>query len=465
MISKLEQDAHKVAEELGEKIVKELGSGDFGTAFLLESGKVLKLTFDTNEVNVAKKLTRNKNLFNNIMNYYNVGELETDSDYKYFILMDYVEPLNELEKVAINVFKELLQFSHSFYKSVFSEQLIDYVNNQFTPKRINQTGLFWKYYDEIPKIKQIAINFIPKIQAIAKDLKLHHIEQCDFHGNNLGWNKDHTKLIIFDITKPFDIYARKQKPKVKFYPVLELLDSPSRLINNRIKEIAEDLGEELESFLGNGAYGYAFKTKSNKALKITSDRNEANIAYKLSKNKNWIKCLVNYYNVGRISPSKVLNYRDINCYEWYILMDYTEPLSEEEQEAVHCYIAPMQYKQDYYKNILDKEEVMDNIESMYGDPESWDYKRAMSNEKNPERIKQIAIDIYPKIVKIAKELKKHNIPETDFHGGNVGWDKEHENLILYDLGGSIRNSYNYHSKFKEIVTTEKLITKFKNFNI
>ena len=463
MISKLEKDANKVAEELGEKIVKELGSGDFGTAFLLESGKVLKLTYDTNEVKVAKKLTKNKNLFNNIMNYYNVGELETESDYRYFILMDYVEPLNELEKVAINVFKELLQFSHSFYKSVFSEHLMDYIDDQFKPKKISQTRIFRNCWDEIPKIKQLAIDFIPHIQAIAKDLKLHHIDQCDFHGNNVGWNKDHTKLIIFDITKPFDIYAKRQNPNVKFYPVLEF-NSPNSLINIRIKEIAEELGEELESFLGSGAFGYAFKTKSGKVLKITSDRNEANIAYKLAKKKNWIKCLVNYYNVGKISPSKMMNYRDINTYEWYILMDYTEPLTKDEENAVHCYISTMQYQQDFYKNILDKEEVMKHIDFIF-DPESWDTKRALADGRDPQKIKQIAIDIYPKILKIAKELKKHNIPETDFHGGNVGWDKDHENLILYDLGGCTKKSYNANANFKEITTSERLITKFKNFNI
>jgi len=460
MISKLEQDANKVAEELGEKIVKELGSGDFGTAFLLESGKVLKLTFDTNEVNMAKKLTKNKNLFNNIMNYYNVGELETESSYKYFILMDYVEPLSELEKNVIYTYKELLQFSHSFYKSVFSPQLMDYVESQFKPGRNMYTRILIKYgKSKVQELKQMAIDFIPQIKAIAKDLKLHHIEQCDFHGGNLGWNKDHIKLIIFDITKPFYPYdTKKQKPKVKFYPVLEYISQ--NLINVRIKEIAEDLGEEIDSFLGSGAYGYAFKTKSNKVLKITSDNYEANIAYKLAKNKNWIKCIVNYYNVGKIKPNEIINGRDINIYEWYILMDYTEPLAKEEEDAIDCYMKPMQYTQNYYKNILDKNDILDHIDFMYN-PESHDYKRALSNGRDPEKIKQIAIDIYPKIVKIAKELKKHNIHETDFHCNNIGWDKDHENLILYDIGGIL--NHNYNAKFKEIVTTEKLITKFKNF--
>ena len=102
MESELEKNANKIAEELGEKIIKILGSGDFGTAFLLESGRVLKLTFDLNEIDIAKKLSNNRNWFKYVMNYYNVGELKDVPDYKYFLLMDYVNPLSELEKATIN---------------------------------------------------------------------------------------------------------------------------------------------------------------------------------------------------------------------------------------------------------------------------------------------------------------------------------------------------------------------------
>ena len=228
--------AEKVAEELGEKLIKEIGSGDFGWVFLLESGKVLKLTSDTEEVIIANKLTRNKNLFQYILNYYNVGEIENIEtndgydDYKYFILMDYIEPINDFEARVINlVYKPLLQYSKSFYKSIFSNQIIDYVVDQFNKKNKRITSFAVK--SSIEEMKKFAIRLIPHIQNIAKDLKLHHIEQCDFHGGNLGWNEDHTKLVLFDITKASAPYQRID-PKVKKYTIAERLITKFRLFNN-----------------------------------------------------------------------------------------------------------------------------------------------------------------------------------------------------------------------------------------
>jgi hypothetical protein len=176
-----------------------------------------------------------------------------------------------------------------------------------------------------------------------------------------------------------------------------------------------------------------------------------------------MKCIVNYYNVGKIKSDNKSNRSelDISIYEWYILMDYIEPLTIEEQRAIDCYLKPMHFEKNYYNNILNKEEVFDNIEFMYEDPDSYQNVIANRDNLNVENIKNIAKDFYPKILNIAKELKKHNVKDVDFHGGNVGWDKDHENLILYDLGGSIE--LNTKQKFKEIFTTEKFITRFKRF--
>lgn len=195
-----EKIAHKISEKLGEKIIKFLGFGDFGEVFLLESGKVLKITKDKNEIIIAKKLTKNKNLFKYILNYYNVGEIK---DNIYFILMDYVETLSKLEKAAINyVYKPLLQFSKSFYKSVYHPEFIDYVLDQFSIVKLKNKYMTKIYTNlEITQMKEFAIQIIPDIKKIAKELKLHRIEQCDFHGGNLGWDENHN-LVIFDITTP-----------------------------------------------------------------------------------------------------------------------------------------------------------------------------------------------------------------------------------------------------------------------
>ena len=83
-----------------------------------------------------------------------------------------------------------------------------------------------------------------------------------------------------------------------------------------------------------------------------------------------------------------------------------------------------------------------------------------------ERKANLALEIYPHIVNIAKELKKHGIQETDFHSGNIGWNEDHSRLVLYDLGGYIDNTtgVKIKNKLKQIsLTEESFITKFSDY--
>jgi hypothetical protein len=448
--------AEKISEELGEKIIKQIGSGDFGWVFLLESGRVLKITSDVNEIIIAKKLVKNKNLFKYILNYYNVGEIE---DELYFILMDYIQPVNEWEKKVINfAFKKLLQFSKSFYNSVFSNDFIFLIKDRFVKKEKNLFFLGKYNNSEIKEMKEFALSLIPQIRNIAKELKLHSIKQCDFHGGNLGWNEDH-ELVLFDITKPKDPYGISiPKPKLKKYALYEYRETPPDVVDVRIEEIADHLGEEIVEYLGGGVFGYAYKTKSGKVIKITSDETEADLAYKLTKRKSWMKSIINFYNVGRMKaknsdPSK------LDTYNWYILMDYVETPDKDEKDAIECYINAMKNNPNYYKDLLDREEILDHINFMYGE-ESYLYNKAKIDGRDPNKIKQIAIELYPKVLKMAKELKLHGVKETDFHSDNVGWDVKHENLVIYDIGNIQKSTKPKSGKFKELITTEKFITKF-----
>lgn len=444
--------AHKISEELGEKIEKFLGSGDFGSVFLLESGKVLKITSDRNEIIIAKKLTKNKNLFKYILNYYNVGEIE---DGVYFILMDYIEPVNEWERRTISfVFSHVLQFSKSFYKSVMSPQIDFFIEDRFKKYKARNADFLRKFSDsEIEDMKKFALSLVPHIKNIAKELKIHNIEQCDFHGGNLGWNENH-ELVLFDITKPYDP-KNEPKPILKKYALFEYNSSfPSSnnyIADIRAKEVADELNEELIGYLGGSAFGHAYETKSGKVLKITSDENEFHLALKLSKNKNWMKCLINFYNVGMIKPEFLsdddLFTFDEGDYRCYILMDKVLPLSKDEKDALDAYMNIIQYNVNYWSDIRNKKEVDRKLDSY------------LSSDPNypPRKTAEI---IYPYVLKIAKELKLHGIIETDFHGENLGWDKDRENLVLFDIGGDTNTQYRSKNKFKIIMTSEKLTSDF-----
>lgn len=59
--------------------------------------------------------------------------------------------------------------------------------------------------------------------------------------------------------------------------------------------------------------------------------------------------------------------------------------------------------------------------------------------------------IYPYILKLAKDMKLHKIKGVDFHSGNVGWDKNKENLVLFDISYLFHDSY-LHRLIQKIKT-------------
>lgn len=189
-------------------------------------------------------------------------------------------------------------------------------------------------------------------------------------------------------------------------------------------KIAGELGEEITDFIGGGGFGYAFETKSGKVLKITSDEHEFHLAYRLSKNRKWMKCLINYYNVGEIFDD--ITYSDNKWrgrdFKWYILMDKVLPLDDMEKNVMGFYQGIIQYSTDYWERITDKD--------------LFDKKISGWAKDRQKVIKKL----YPYVLNICKELKLHKIAETDFHSANLGWDKNRKNLVLFDIGGYVETT-------------------------
>lgn len=222
-----------------------------------------------------------------------------------------------------------------------------------------------------------------------------------------------------------------------------------RLSNyNVAKKIAFELGEEINEFLGNGAFGRAYSTKSGKVIKLTSDRNEVNRAFALSRNKNCTKYLINYYNVGRIESTLTnLDFGDDGTYsnsQYYILMDQVFPLSDIERKTINLSSAT--------DNLIDSV-ISGNILSLDDLLRFEWYTDPSAKSKCRETMKEL----YPHIINIAKELKKHHITGlVDFHGGNVGWDKDRTKLVFFDIGGYTKKD-NYKRNNKKIIIDENKI--------
>lgn len=190
----------QIADNLGEKIVKFKGAGSLGRAYETESGKILKITTDPIEIRLAYKLSKNRNWFQYLINYYSVGKINfkisaDDNNVKktsYYILMNKVIPLeddpdstNTPEGRAIDlVYQELIQYNPDYYKTIMNYDNIE--------ETIKNDGLSEEDAEVVREIYPLIVN-------IVKELKLHGIEETDFHSGNIGWDEDKTKLILFDL--------------------------------------------------------------------------------------------------------------------------------------------------------------------------------------------------------------------------------------------------------------------------
>lgn len=204
------------------------------------------------------------------------------------------------------------------------------------------------------------------------------------------------------------------------------------------QKIAFELGEEIVTDLGTGAWGKAYSTKSGKVLKLTSDISEFNRAYTLSRTKNRTKYLINYYNVGEIIGCNIEAY--------YILMDQVFPLSNLEYN-----ILDDDFINTVIIDIVDGVKITKNI---FID-DALKYLNMYNNYSDNE-IKKSLEKLYPHIVNIAKELKLHKIHSFDFHGGNIGWDKDKKYLVYFDIGGYTKKD-NYERNNKKITIIDEKI--------
>ncbi|MCK9415859.1 hypothetical protein M0Q97_04295 [Candidatus Dojkabacteria bacterium] len=193
------------------------------------------------------------------------------------------------------------------------------------------------------------------------------------------------------------------------------------------QKIGEELGEEIDKYLGNGAFGIAYSTKSGKVLKLTSDIEEFDRAYALSRNKNWSKYIINYYNVGYIRNKQ---HNLIYDYNYYILMDQVLPLNIQEKSIISQIPIFLLYKLISNKKFVEDEFINNLL------------------DQNEHLLKKDIEKILPHIINIVKELKRHHITDFDFHSGNVGWSKDKKNLVFFDIGG---NNKMYSKNNKSII--------------
>lgn len=182
-----------IAEKLGEKLVRTLGTGSYGIAYLTESGKVLKITTDEWEALTAKFLM-DKNI-SGIVKYYKVVEIDSPN---LITAYDYDAHSDDGEEYGIE------QYALPIYAL-----LMDYVQpitDDSIRRLIRKVTYLIKFrIDAVDKLKNIQLDLeggekgvISELIDILESLNSLGIESIDFNEGGVGLYNN--QLTLFDIS-------------------------------------------------------------------------------------------------------------------------------------------------------------------------------------------------------------------------------------------------------------------------
>jgi hypothetical protein len=207
-----------------------------------------------------------------------------------------------------------------------------------------------------------------------------------------------------------------------------------------VNKVASELGEEVDSYVGGGAYGFAFKLKSGKILKLTPSEDEVLASNKLRKLSS-SKHIVGIYDVRKIEDTDSPHDDE----EWYVItQDEVKTLSEDEQK-IYALFYWLFFRED-----LSDEDFMKRIrrEAKYNHIGWWE-------------------NLLPQRQSIIKDLEKFGIDKREVHAGNVGFDK-YGRFKIFDLQFRSKRSdkyaddegyYNYGKLNKPIKRFESFINE------
>jgi hypothetical protein len=222
----IKKHAPSIAIKLGEQIDKELGGGANGVAFLLKSGKVLKITGDNREAAAASRYRTKQNV-PHIVSVYDVRKLEGDivdpndptldtiirnmiesADQHYVIVMDYVTPFNDNEQ---RVWREI---SDDYLSPRFSDEITREELESFIDEHQNLT-LPERWIDTM----------ITQRQSVLAAFRRNSVYTLEAHGENMGWNRQ-GQLVHFDwwmrldsdhdLIQQFETHPRRLNKSIKY---------------------------------------------------------------------------------------------------------------------------------------------------------------------------------------------------------------------------------------------------------
>lgn len=187
-IDAVEPVVHQVAQQFGETVAKFAGGGSNGRAWVLQSGKVLKLTTDASEVGTAL-WKKSKPQTKHIVGYYDVRKIvnipldniKYDSPV-YAIIMDGV----------ITLTREQQNWYREFYDQYFADRAYSDEDLRMDLEEYNE-----KHPD--PGFLAFWNNLIAQRKSVMADMNRHDIHTGECHAGNVGFDpKNPTQFRVYD---------------------------------------------------------------------------------------------------------------------------------------------------------------------------------------------------------------------------------------------------------------------------
>lgn len=395
---------------------KYLDHGTNGIAYDLGNNKILKITVDYSEAIFASKF-KNHNL-------------------KHVVQVYDIEFLGKADLQAYQYDKES---THPF-------SLWGIIIEKATPLTMEEEDYF-SHYESIQKLRPDKFDerIHNEIVSLKNELSQHRLSSLDVSPYNVGWNSK-GNLVVLDLGFMIDDTKKYAMTKINWYKkyklAVENIDYdfqgnefiPTEIIPHYNLEVGDprsqlvigdfmnspDMGKTMKEvienrfpnakMIGAGAKGIAYDIGNNKILKLLSNRPEIITAAKL-KTMN-LDRFVKIYDIVNIGKQ---NKEDGNIISlWGVITEKVETLNEDEKQFLD------QILHNEIEIVKDDVAIIEKIYSYEPTVDFYDL-----SDYNQHLVLEI--------ISLLNFLMRHKITPIDIHPENVGWNANHE-LVILDLG-------------------------------
>jgi len=191
----IQDNIHTIANKFHETPKHRISSGYYGMTYLMQSGKVLKFTTDSNEAALAARLSKRPSS-PHLIGIYDVRSLILPRTFDqhgivnsqrliWVIHMDEIIPLNDISKSAANGYESL---KYDFYGGGATDEYIKgRIDDLVTRDKITESD------------KQILLKILSQRKSILQDVRRFNIKWEEAHYRNIGFKKPGDQFVIYDL--------------------------------------------------------------------------------------------------------------------------------------------------------------------------------------------------------------------------------------------------------------------------